>query len=118
MQVHYNLLKQHWKIKPSMINLNLTLAMSIKKHEIATQDLTITINEPQTASDEPQPAPLPHVKNNQQIVSTRRQRKVTFNGLPTCNPVDVNTMGLRNSPRLASLRRKTYTIKILTTLVF
>ena len=78
--------------------------------ETSTQASTMTIEESPTASDEPQP--------EQQIAPTRSQLKVTFPGLPICDPVDVNTVGLRCSPRLATLWRKKRHEKLLTMLAF
>ena len=77
--------------------------------EIATHASTMTIEESPAASAEPQP--------EQNIAPTRRQRKVTFPGLPIYDPVDVNTVGLRRSSRLAALRRKKQHDKALSSLL-
>ena len=58
----------------------------------------MTIDESSTASNEPQP--------EQKISPTRHQRKLTFNGLPNYDPVDVNIVDLRRSLHLAAMRRK------------
>ena len=35
-----------------------------------------------------------------------RRRNVTFQGVPTCYPVNVDTLGIRRSPRIDALHRK------------